>query len=112
MSKPINFSLHANEFEEYLLDVIERDVAGHKGIQYIYKFRNGYGASVVKMYGSYGYENDNWELAVILFETEDDILKFSDYMVVKPYEICRGEPILGNLRDRDVRRIFKKIQEL
>lgn len=38
------------------------------GVQRIYKFDNGRGASVVRFYGSYGYEQGLWELAVLLFE--------------------------------------------
>lgn len=35
------------------------------GIQYIFEFKNGYGASVIKMRFSYGYAYDLWELAVL-----------------------------------------------
>ena len=40
---------------------IERD----GGVQYIFTFENGYGASVVKFYGTYGFGRDLWELAVL-----------------------------------------------
>ena len=35
------------------------------GIQKLYKFRNGMGASVVMFPGSYGFEKGLWELAVL-----------------------------------------------
>ena len=35
------------------------------GIQKIYKFANGWGASVVMFPGSYGFEKGLWELAVL-----------------------------------------------
>lgn len=35
------------------------------GIQYIFEFDNGYGASVIKTEHSYGSEDDLWELAVL-----------------------------------------------
>ena len=35
------------------------------GVQYIFTFENGYGASVVKFYGTYGFGRDLWELAVL-----------------------------------------------
>ena len=36
-----------------------------KGIQKVYTFRNGWGASVVMFPGSYGFEKGLWELAVL-----------------------------------------------
>lgn len=45
------------------------------GKHIIYRFDNGYGASVVRFYGSYGYEQGLWELAVIKFEGEKNDFK-------------------------------------
>lgn len=43
------------------------------GIRKVYRFKNGYGASVVKFKGSYGYEQNLWELAPLAFldDTEE-----------------------------------------
>lgn len=35
------------------------------GTQRVYKFPNGYGASVIRHKGSYGFKNGLWELAVL-----------------------------------------------
>lgn len=43
----------------------------HGGIQKIYRFKNGRGASVIKHEGSYGGDKGLWELAVL--DGEDDI---------------------------------------
>ena len=43
----------------------------HGGVQKIYRFKNGRGASVIKHLGSYGYADDLWELAVL--DGGDDI---------------------------------------
>ena len=37
----------------------------HGGIQYIYEFDNGFGASVIRHEGSYGFDRDLWEVAVL-----------------------------------------------
>ena len=37
----------------------------HGGVQHVYKFPNGYGASIVKHDGSYGGKSGLWELAVL-----------------------------------------------
>lgn len=46
-------------------------LTGDEHVQYLFRFDNGYGASVVKGFGTYGYENDLWELAVIKFNKDD-----------------------------------------
>lgn len=53
--------------DEFLIK--ERSLFG--GIQKIYKFENGYGASVIKHRASYGGMDGLWELAVILFLEEE-----------------------------------------
>jgi len=37
----------------------------HDGLQMVYKFDNGYGASVIQHAGSYGGKSSLWELAVL-----------------------------------------------
>ena len=37
----------------------------HGGLQYTAYFENGYGIDIVKHNGSYGHENDQWEIAVM-----------------------------------------------
>lgn len=42
------------------------------GIQHVYKFANGYGASVVQHEFSYGSHENLWELAVIHFDSDGE----------------------------------------
>ncbi len=73
-------------------------------VQYVYHFPNGYGASIVKGPGSYGYKEDLWELAVIIFDDEGD------------YELTYDTPITadveGCLTDKEVENLLYKIKEL
>ena len=72
--------------------------------QWEFRFKNGYGASVIKHYGSYGYEDDLFELAVIKFNKGNN------------WELCYTTPItsdvIGHLSNNDVLRYLLKIQRL
>lgn len=69
------------------------------GIQYLFSFQNGYGASVIKNSFSYGHKNDKWELAVL-----------------KNSSLCYSTPItddvIGHLEDKEVEKLLIKIQKL
>ena len=74
----------------------------HGGIQKIYKFPNGYGASVVKHEGSYGYNLDKWEIAPLGERNE-----FIGISVLGWHDDVRG-----HLNDPQVDRILKQIADL
>ena len=69
-------------------------------IQYIYRFPNGYGASVVKHSGSYGHALDLWELSVTTWDDNGDHLNYSTPI---------ANSILGNLTGATVCDILGKI---
>ena len=75
----------------------------HGGIQKIYKFDNGYGASVIKNPWSYGGEEDKWELAVVAFDGDN-------YGLCYDTEITSD--VLGYLTDEEVDDILNKISKL
>ena len=76
---------------------------------YVFSFKNGYGASVIKKayifgfmgsYGSsYGFENDNWEIAVL----KDGYLCYNTYIT---------EDVLGDIAEENVAEILEKIERL
>lgn len=70
-----------------------------------YRFENGYGASVIKAQGSYGWENDLWELAVLKFLDQED-----GYILDYTTEITSD--VLGNLTDQDVENTLNRIENL
>ena len=72
----------------------------HGGVQKVYKFPNGYGASVIRHKGSYGYSKGLWELAVLNGEGS----------------LCYDTPItsdvLGHLNDFEVNDLLTAIRNL
>lgn len=68
-----------------------------------FKFENGYGASVIKHYGSYGYEKDLFELAVLIYDGDK-------------FDLCYNTPItddvIGYLTNDEVLELLEKIKNL
>lgn len=79
----------------------------HGGPQRLYRFPNGYGASVVSHHFSYGGEAGLWELAVIKYDDDDP---------VDGGELCYSTPVtddvLGWLTDDDVDAALAQIEAL
>jgi len=77
----------------------------HGGIQKVYNFPNGYGASVICHDGSYGgpYKKNGpnfWELAVL--DSEGSIC----------YDTEITDDVIGHLNDPEVDRLLIKISQL
>lgn len=64
----MNFNLNYEGFEKYL----NKKYDNFTGIHYVFKFENGYGASVIKGPFTYGGPQDLWELAVLSFGRDDE----------------------------------------
>lgn len=69
-----------------------------KGIGYRFSFDNGYGASIIKGTGSYGYP-DKWELAIL----KDGSLCYDS-------GIC--DDVIGWQTDEQIEELLNKIKEL
>lgn len=69
------------------------------GIQKVYQFPNGYGASVIKHKGSYGYDRGLWELAVL---HEGELC----------YDTEITGDVIGHLNDPEVDNILGQISRL
>lgn len=87
--------------EKYL--VLEREVQG--GIQKVYRFENNYGASVIKFPGSYGYEQGEWELAVIRFPSDNGKFRLD-------FKTPITDDVLGHLSWMEVEEHIKEIMSL
>jgi len=70
------------------------------GVQRLYKFDNGYGASVVRSTSSYGGDSGLWELAVL---DADGGLDYSTPIT---------DDVIGWLTEKEVNQILLKIRKL
>jgi len=82
------------------LTTLEVQSHSNGGIQKIYKFRNGMGASVVMFPGSYGFERGLWELAVL------------DPLGNITYDTPITSDVIGYLDDNMVNIILERIKKL
>ena len=75
------------------------------GVQRLYRFVNGYGASVVRHFGSYGGSKGLWEVAVIVWNP-----------VNNDWDLCYSTPItndvIGYLKEDQVNAILSFIEKL
>lgn len=76
----------------------------HGGVQRLYRFDNGYGASVIQHRGSYGSDKGLWELAVIVYENGN---KFS-----LVYDTDITDDVVGNLTEEEVDHYVERISKL
>lgn len=88
-----------DEYKQYLI----RKGKQYDGIQYVFKFPNGYGASVIKTRYSYGSEQDLWEMALIFFDEDGS----SDLT----YERDFDDDVKGYLTDDNVIELLEKIKQ-
>lgn len=93
------------EFKEFKIERFDRKdvIFNEEGIQYRIYFPNGFGASIVKHSGSYGYDRDLWELALLKIINEDK-------WVLSYQEIVGGD-VLGYLTDKEVNKVLKFIKD-
>lgn len=80
----------------------------YDGVQRLYRFENGYGASVVRHQGSYGGPKGLWEIAVIKWTER--------YGCVVDWDLCYSTPItkavIGYLEEDQVNTILSFIEKL
>lgn len=82
--------------KQYLIEQRKRN----GGVQKIYKFPNGYGASVIRNPYSYGGDKGLWEIAVL---DENGSLT---------YKTPITDDVIGHLNDDDVIEVLNQIKEL
>ena len=98
----MNFNLNYEGYEDHLLGKGLID----GGIHYVFRFENGYGASVIKAYWTYGAYKDLWELAVIKFFGEESTEYELDYYTEITDDVC------GYETDDGIRELLARIKAL
>jgi len=76
----------------------------HDGVQHVYEFPNGYGASVIKHDYSYGGKDGLWELAVLNFDLDRE--------GALDYNTDITGDVLGYLSWKNVENYLQEIMEL
>lgn len=84
------------------------------GTQVVYKFENGYGASVVCHEFSFGGCQGLKELAVLTFPDDDEHYELCDSTEITEYVFgyLSDEDVIGYLSDEDVADLLVKIEAL
>tara|TARA_B110001454_G_C12409131_1_gene304336 strand:- start:94 stop:387 length:294 start_codon:yes stop_codon:yes gene_type:complete len=84
-----------DKFSKYRIRVNEH----YNGLQKVYKFPNGYGASVIRHDGSYGGQRGLWEIAVTLHG-------------ILCYDTSITNDVIGHLNTEEVNKELQAIKEL
>lgn len=105
----MNLELNYEGFEKYLVHTRYR--IDPMGIQYLFKFDNEFGASVIKTEGcSHGYSDDLWELAIVRWWSPDEY--HLAYMNEITGDDNDNDDVYGYLTDKEVRDLLNQIKEL
>lgn len=83
-----------------------RETPQNGGTQHVFRFQNGFGASVVCHNFSYGGEDGLWELAVIQYKSQDE----DDWSLT--YDTPITQDVEGYLTHSDVMGLLNKIEKL
>lgn len=81
----------------------EQPDRGSFGEQWVFRFPNGYGASVIRGHYTYGGAAGLYELGVIKFDGDDWGLTYATPVT---------EDVLGHLTEAEVADVLRKIEEL
>lgn len=94
-------------FDKYKEYIVTYDDKFNGGEQYLFKFENNYGASVIRTNGSYGGTLQLWELAVIRWCTDS-----FDFLWTFSYANPIADDVIGFLSEEDVCKYLEDIKNL
>ena len=90
---------HDNEPFLTSCESVDQPFDDEPGVRYVFSFPNGYEVSVVKFYGTYGFESDQWEMGLM---KDGDLIWLPD----SDFE----DEIIGFLCDEEVNDILRNVQ--
>ena len=106
--KNLIFELELNELESNLLIRREqKDEDSVYGIQYVFKFENNWGASVIKSRWSHGSFDNLWELALLQFTSDEE----EPHLLPKGPDIFEDQEPIGYLSDNEVLEHLRSIRQ-
>lgn len=86
------------DLEPYCKSCITDETMGVEGVRYMFEFPNGYSTSVIKVYGSYGWNMDLWEVGLIV---DGELAYVNDF----------EWDVIGNLTDEDVNKLLRIVMK-
>lgn len=89
-------------FEQYLKEKSNNGLGNYfdkKGYRWYFEFPNGYGVSVIKCFGSYGYEQDLFEIGTMY-----------KGRLTKIKGMTESNEVIGYLNNEEVLSVLEKIQ--
>lgn len=95
--------LKYDDFKQYEIPGVKPGVY-KPGLRYKFRFKNGYGASVVKHGASYGSEDDLFEVAVLKFDDKGECYLYYDTPIMND--------VMGYLNNYQVLKVLDKINKL
>lgn len=104
--------LEYKEFEAYLVSFRDDLFEWEKGesFQWLFRFANGYGASVIKHYGSYGVNQDKFEVATIKYIGMPSKHERTRFELVNIPGITDFDTVEGYLDNEQVMKMLRKIK--
>lgn len=98
----MNYTLNIDhDNEEFLVacESLDQPFDDEPGVKYTFVFPNGYSVEVEKQYGTYGFESDQWQMAL-----------FKDYVPIYIPDSDFEEEFIGFLCDEEVNDILRNVQ--
>lgn len=93
-----------NKYKKYFLYVEERFPEMGYGKQWVFRFPNNFGVSIIKHFGSFGYDKDLFEIAMLNFPSD-----INDHAYLYYCDITNDD-VVGYLTNDEVIEYMERIK--